>query len=310
MNTLPQFDPSLAAAITKAASRQTYYTVRYLVDRQRVAEAYCAYAYFRWVDDTIDAGNGSAAERSAFIQRQQTLLEQGYQGQPLERLSREERLLAALIHGDQEKDSGLQIYLRQMMAVMAFDAGRRGRVISQAELNEYTRSLATAVTEAMHYFIGHDAYTPHTQVRYLAVTGAHITHMLRDTFDDLQAGYFNIPAEVLEAQHIPPHAVHSEAYRAWVQGRVRLARLCFKAGKIYLSQIECRRARLAGFAYAARFERLLDTIEREDYLLRPQYPEKSGLADRVSMAWDMLFPLLLARGMGGTHSTPVSDSNP
>lgn len=33
---------------------------------------------------------------------------------------------------------------------MGFDAKRHGRLISQVELNEYTRWLATAVTEAMH----------------------------------------------------------------------------------------------------------------------------------------------------------------
>jgi phytoene/squalene synthetase len=58
---------SLAAAITSAASRQTYYTVRFLVDRPRRADAYRAYAYFRWVDDVLDGeatgGSSGAATR-------------------------------------------------------------------------------------------------------------------------------------------------------------------------------------------------------------------------------------------------------
>jgi phytoene/squalene synthetase len=45
----------LASSITKAASKQTYYTIRYLVDRERVDDAYRAYGYFRWVDDILDA---------------------------------------------------------------------------------------------------------------------------------------------------------------------------------------------------------------------------------------------------------------
>ena len=44
-----------AASITKAASKQTYYTIRFLVDRDRVDDAYRAYGYFRWVDDVLDA---------------------------------------------------------------------------------------------------------------------------------------------------------------------------------------------------------------------------------------------------------------
>ena len=56
MNTLTA-QPTLASSITKAASKQTYYTIRFLVDRERVADAYRAYAYFRWVDDTLDSDN-------------------------------------------------------------------------------------------------------------------------------------------------------------------------------------------------------------------------------------------------------------
>ena len=46
---------ALAAAITKSASKQTYYTIRFFVDRGRVDDAYRAYGYFRWVDDVLDA---------------------------------------------------------------------------------------------------------------------------------------------------------------------------------------------------------------------------------------------------------------
>jgi len=56
-----------------------------------------------------------------------------------------------------------------------------------------------------------------------AVTGAHILHMLRDTYVDLRAGYWNIPCEVLERHSIGPGDVHSDAYREWVEARVRLA---------------------------------------------------------------------------------------
>jgi phytoene/squalene synthetase len=53
----------LAPSITKAASKQTYYTIRLLADRARVADAYRAYAYFRWVDDVLDGGTDEYFER-------------------------------------------------------------------------------------------------------------------------------------------------------------------------------------------------------------------------------------------------------
>lgn len=282
-NTTPY--SGLAPSITKAASKQTYYTIRLLADRDRVADAYRAYAYFRWVDDVLDAESGSQHERSAFIRRQQSLLESCYRGQPPREADPEEWMLIELIRGDVEKNSGLGCYLRNMMGVMAFDAGRRGRLVSNVELDEYTRCLASAVTEAMHYFIGHDASSPHDETRYLAVTAAHIAHMLRDTFDDIRAGYFNIPREVLESNRFTPQDVRSNAYRAWVRSRVEMARAYFKSGRQYLQRVESPRCRLAGFAYAARFEWLLNTIENENYCLRPRYDERKSFASGLRMSW-------------------------
>jgi len=294
-------DMGLAASITKAASKQTYYTIRFLADRGRVTDAYRAYAYFRWVDDVIDAGTGSSVERSAFIERQKSIVERCYRGEPPREADLQEMMLVELIQKDTEKNSALQYYILNMMAVMAFDAERRGRLISQTELNEYTRWLAGAVMEAIHYFIGHDDYSPHTEARHLVVAAAHITHMLRDTFDDVQAGYYNIPREVLDANHITPQDVQSDAHRSWVQSRVQLAQKYFKAGREYLSQVENPRCRLAGYAYAARFEWLLNTFEREGYCLRPQYNERKSFGTGVRMSLSALSSVLNLHGAGSSH---------
>lgn len=271
----------LAAAMTRAASKQTYYTLRYLADRQRVADAYRAYAYFRWIDDQIDDVAAAPAEGARFIERQKALMESCYQGRQPRQLIPEEQMLADLIRGDQETNSGLQSYIRNMMAVIAFDAHRRGRLISELELAGYTRSLAIAVTEVLHYFIGHGQPSPPHGARYLAASGAHIAHMLRDTLEDVEAGYFNVPREYLVANKIGPRDVDSEPYCAWVHRRTNLARAQFRSGKDYLAQAKNIRLRLAGYAYIARFEFTLDTIERLDYRLLPQPVQPEGLRQSV-----------------------------
>lgn len=278
----------LAESITWAASKQTYYTIRYLVDRDRVADAYRTYAYFRWVDDRIDQPQSELAERSAFVERQRALMECLYRGQtPLE-ITTEEQMLVDLVHSDREMNSGLQTYIRNMMSVMVFDAYRRGRLISQKELSEYTRWLATAVTEAMHYFIGHCCASPQNETRYLAVSAAHIVHMLRDAQEDVRDGYINIPREFLEAHGIAASDVQSNPYRMWVRSRVELARNYFKIGANYLSQVQNPRCRLAGYAYTARFTQVLDAIEKSDYRLRENYSEFRHLATALRMAWTVL----------------------
>ena len=93
-------DPRLAASITRTASKQTYYTIRLLVDDGLVDDAYRAYGYFRWVDDWLDQETRPRAERLAFVKRQQTLVARQqalvdgcYRGDPLADLTPEERLL-------------------------------------------------------------------------------------------------------------------------------------------------------------------------------------------------------------------------
>jgi phytoene/squalene synthetase len=294
-----------APSITRAASKQTYYTIRYLADRERVADAYRAYAYFRWVDDVLDTGPAYGPERGAFLERQKSLLEGCYRDEaPRDASSR--KGWVKLVRGDPETNGGLHYYLRNMMQVMEFDAKRRGRLISQAELNEYTRWLAIAVTEAMCYFIGHAAFAPRDETRYLAVSAAHITHMLRDTHDDLRAGYYNIPWEVLEANHIGPGDMGSDAYRAWVEGRVALAREYFDAGRSYFGRVQNWRHRLAGFAYMARFEWLLETFEREGYCLRPDYSERKTAGTGLRMSWQALVSMLNPRGAGAMPQAEIS----
>jgi len=296
-------DTNLASAITKAASKQTYYTIRLLVDQERVDDAYRAYGYFRWVDDVLDSNSGSDSERIAFLERQKSLLDACYRGESLREMDFQEKMLVDLVEQNRERDSGLEAYLRNMMLVMDFDVRRRGRLISQFELNEYTRWLAIAVTECLHYFIGHDDFSPHDETRYMAVSAAHIAHMLRDTVDDVRVGYYNIPLEVLEANAIGPQDIQSEAYHHWVKSRVLQARQYFKAGKNYFARVQNWRSRLAGAAYTARFEWLLDTIEREMYNLRPQYNERKSLGTGLRMTWHALSSIINFRA-----ANPLSQS--
>jgi len=277
-----KFRATLPVAITKSASTQTYYIIRYLVDRERRADAYRAYAYFRWVDDKLDQTPADNIERSTFIERQLWLVDRCYNGDWPDCTSREEHMLVDLVRSNPEQAGGLHTYIQHMMAVIAFDVKRRGRLISADELAEYSLHLATSVTEALHYFIGHNDESPHGPERYLAVTAAHITHMLRDTCEDLAAGYFNIPSDYLAASEIGPDCLASEPYKAWVKRRVELAHDYFEAGKNYLTQVKNLRCRLAGYAYIERFEGVLTTIEQDGYLIKSSYPQPKTLPAMMS----------------------------
>ncbi len=283
-----EFSAALATVMTKAASSQTYLTIRHLVDRPLIADAYRAYAYFRWVDDMLDDVLTSQSDRLAFLARQQDVLAHGYQGIAPDDLCAEEQMVTDLITNHPAPSSGLRTYIDQMMAVMAFDVQRKGKMISLTELNNYTQALATAVTEALHYFIGHDEASPQGELRYYAVTGAHITHMLRDAIEDTAVGYINIPEDYLQANGITPTDFHHEAYKVWVHSRVQLARHYFEMGRNCVRQVQNLRCRMAGYAYIARFEVVLDAIEKDDYILRPAYPERKSKSAMLKMGWATL----------------------
>jgi len=281
-------EADLPARITKAGSNQTYYTFRLLTDRGRVQDAFRSYAYFRWLDDLLDCNSSTKQEKLALLNRQQALLEICYQRRPPGEVSPEEQMLVDLVHNDREEQSGVQIYLRNMMAVMSFDVERCGRVISDAELSEYTRLLSTAVTELLFYFIGHEDSPSRVEIRYYAVNGAHVVHMLRDMVEDISAGYFNVPGEYINAQQISLEDLHSLSFRKWVFERVKLARKYCDVGRKYISQVKSFRCRLAGFAYLTRFEWMLRAIERDGYCLRADYPDRKSLRAGLWMGWRTL----------------------
>lgn len=279
---------NLAARLTLAASRQTYYTMRLLADADRVQQGLRAYAYFRWVDDRLDNGEASDTERSGFLARQQAILVDLLAGRPAGELQPEEDMLAELLAGETAPESGLRIYVRHMMQVMEFDARRRGRLVSHAELGDYTHHLSAGVTELLHYLIGGRCFSPKDETRYAAASAAHIVHMLRDSAEDVEAGYYNIPREVLEAAGIRPGDFAHPAYRKWVRERVQLATRLFGQARNYLSRVQSLRCRLAGFTYMSRFESVLALIEKDDYLLRVQYPPRRTLGGAATFLGALL----------------------
>jgi phytoene/squalene synthetase len=294
------------AAMTRAASMQSYLTIRWLADRAHRADAFALYAYFRWLDDMVDVHLPDRQRRLAFVARQRYLLAQAADGTTSADVSPEEALLTGMLraHETRVKDGtadGLVLSLTSMLDVMEFDARRRGRAVTQRELDDYTHTLAVGVTEALHHCIGHGCRSPRDETRYVAVTGAHVAHMLRDLVEDLAAGYINVPAEVIGDGEMSPARLHAlevraPAIRAWVRDRVELARSDFATGRRYLERVENPRCRLAGHAYIARFEWVLDVVERDGYRLRPGYPERSTLRGGLSIAVDGARSALAARG--------------
>jgi phytoene/squalene synthetase len=276
---------ALARSITWQGSKQAYYTARLMVDRDLVNDFYRAYAYFRWADDIVDVETTSHTERISFIKRQRALIDGLYRSRRPADLAPEEEIVADLIANDRGQDGWLKSFIHNMLAIVEFDAFRKGRLISQGELDWYTDRLGQSVTDGIQYFIGNGTPYPVTQHRCKGAMAAHVAHLLRDMLPDTADGFINIPREYLEAHRIGPEDINSDAFRAWVRDRVELAREYFRDGKRYLDQLEVLRCKLVAHWYIARFEGVLDTIEHDGYRLRPEYVERRRPATWLKFAW-------------------------
>lgn len=275
----------LARSITWASSKQTYFTVRLMVDKDLVDDCYRAYGYFRWADDVVDFPSRSSDERISFISRQRKLIDRLYRKERLGELTPEEEIIADLISHDRGEDSGLQSFIRNMLAIIEFDAHRKGRLITQDELTWYSNSLGKAVTDCIQYFVGNGHPYPDYENRYLASTAAHITHMLRDMSLDLTDGFINIPREFIKEHNISLENVDSPPFRGWVRDQVEQAREYFREGKRYLDGLDVLRCKIVGYWYCARFEGIIDAIERDGYKLRAAYRERRRLSNWLMIPW-------------------------
>ena len=89
-------------------------------------------------------------------------------------------------------------------------------------------------------------------------------------------GFINIPREYLETYDLTPESVKAEPFRHWVRQRVEIARDYFQEGKRYFDQLEVLRCKIVGYWYCARFEAVLNAIERDGYVLREEYDERKS----------------------------------
>jgi phytoene/squalene synthetase len=281
---------ALARSFTRASSKQSYYTACLLVDRDLVDDCCRAYGYFRWADDVVDRstpvdGLTSRDERILFIERQRDLIERLYRGERPGNLAPEERIIADLIRHDRGENSGLRSFILNFLAIIEFDADRRGQRVSRRELTWYSDRLGKAVTDAIQYFVDNGHAYPTGGNHYLAATAAHITHMLRDMVPDVGEGYINIPGEYLVEHGIGPADVDIAPFRAWVRDRVELARQYFRDGKRYIDGLKVLRCKIAARWYCARFEGILDTIESDGYVLQARYGKQPALLIWLGMGW-------------------------
>lgn len=276
---------TLGERITRKSSLQTYVTFKLLADRPLVKDSMSGYAYFRWLDDEIDVRRTAKLDRVAFIKRQKHIINAAYANRHTDSLVPEERLITGLISTNRDRKSKLGSFISNFIKIIEFDAARKGSPVTGKELEWYSETLSVAVIDCIEYFINHGFAYPKSPKQYRAAVGAHIVHMLRDYYEDLDEGFINIPKEYLDKHGIDPGETGTTAFQNWVRGQVTLARRYLSQGMEYWAELPVLRGKLAAFWYCSRFENVLDTIENDGYVLRHRYRRKHNPARYVAILW-------------------------
>jgi phytoene/squalene synthetase len=274
---------TLAEKITRTSSIQTYITIKLLVDKSLVQDCLRAYAYLRWIDNQVDVHYKIRKHCLDFIERQKRIINDSYLNMPISGLLPEENMIVELIATNRDKNSKLGSFILNIFKLIEFDAYRKNTQITQEELDWYTGTLSIAVTDGIEYFINHTFAYPDSSNHYFACKGAHIVHMLRDYRQDIDAGFINIPKEYLCQHQLEPNDIYAPAFRNWVKKQVLLAKNSFYEGKTYIKRLPVVRGKIAALWYCARFEGLLDTIQKDGYILRSHYTKQSNLLNSIRM---------------------------
>jgi phytoene/squalene synthetase len=209
---------SLAQTITKNESHTTYRLAQLLFNRGALPIFCLGYAYFRWLDDLIDAPSASSRTIESALKKQKELIAFLYQGQPppeLCHLNPYELMLHNLIEHDKTKGGDLRDYLMDMFSALEFDTQRRYQLSSQDSLDKYSWSLGRAYTNALWVFTSHQSVQINP-LCYSAGYAAHQVHILRDFYIDLSLGYYNISFEELAAFGWSFNQLERTDIRPWV----------------------------------------------------------------------------------------------
>jgi len=254
-----------ATATTKRHNPSAYWLSNLLYDKGMTPIFCLIYAYFRWLDDYIDEPNTESFVCRQMVANQKELLVGAYCNPRMSVSSTPEAMIVSVIDYDKSRGMLLKTSIMDMIAALEWDTYRRGKVVSSKELAQYSWWLGRSYTKALQAFIAYPYKYPDHEYRYYAGVGAHITHIMRDFYEDLSLGYINISKEDIRHYSIDIRCPIALSLREWAQKTVITARKYINWGKLYLSTLPIFRCRLMGYIYCSRYEMVLDVIEDADF---------------------------------------------
>lgn len=263
----------IARRSVKSTSPFSYYLSLLLPGPSR-AQFRVWYAYLRWVDDSIDGDHSPHRSDPKFIERQLAILEGGALARAP--LALEEEFLVWILQRSPGTEHPLRMSVRMMLEAINFDAGRRSRRCSAAELHHTFRREVSAYLIAIQYFCAQKSFG--APIGLDAGIAAKIIHILRDFVKDVKEGQINISAEDIKYYAIDLNSICAGesvgALRDWFVVQARIAEAMLKDGLDELKLSHNTRYKLIFVLLATKYDCYLRQLRAHRFTPIPdlRYP--------------------------------------
>lgn len=208
---------NMSAVLTKTESPFGYWSSRVFFSQDRRKILFLLYAYFRWVDDTVDKPDFNLDFNHEFIHRQTTIIQAWYMGESAvlsENLF--ETMAATAIKEDKKNGSQLQSMITGFLEAIAWDVERRNKIVNQIELDRYSLLLGRSYSEGLLYGLKlNPCESTYSTPKTLCGVAAHWSHLLRDLSEDLKLGYINISDDDIKQYSI--NLKNSQTLLPWIR---------------------------------------------------------------------------------------------
>lgn len=240
---IPPLPPGLFERAYQAAGEKRLWLARRLYPRllgPAWQYALLAFAYLKLFDNDVDEDADGARAGDAFTVHR-ALAERSYAGAPPAAvLPFVQQLGAHVFAFDRANGSPLRGFLSDAVESMAVDIARRGKLLSQAEIDANFHLGGGGTVRGIAWFAAPDVLLPEPLVHALCDAYMHADSLI-DLEHDLAFGLINVPAEAV-ARGVDPF----RPAEAWVQEQARLCEARFDAALARLGEIPSLRLREVG----------------------------------------------------------------
>jgi hypothetical protein len=202
--------------------------------------ALLAFAYLKLFDNDVDEDADSARAGDAFAVHR-VLAARSYAGQaPDPALPFVQQIGALVFQFDRLNGCPLRPFLSDAVESMAIDIARRGKVLSQAEIDANLHLGGGGTIRGIAWFAAPGLELPQPLVQALCDAYMHADSLI-DLEHDLAFGLINVPAEAV-ARGVDPFRADARL-AAWAEEQARLCEVRFDAALARLPEIGSRRLR-------------------------------------------------------------------